>query len=149
MAEDTPTRYVPRPNRLGIRGWVYAGRYTFERYMYILHRVTGVGLILYLLLHIYETGLRTHGAEVWSRTMALFESPLFLVGEYLLFAAFVYHAANGIRLLATELGFFLGQPSPPIYPYASSMKRHRPVTYAMMVLAALVIVVGGFEFFRH
>lgn len=149
MAEDTPTGYQPRPNRLGVRGWVYAGRYSFERYMYILHRLTGVGLILYLLVHIYETGMRTRGPEVWSSTMTLFESPPFLVGEYLLFAAFVYHAANGIRLLATELGFFLGRPSPPIYPYASSVKRHRPLTYVMMALAAVVIVVGGFEFFRH
>ena len=35
-----PTGYN---NRLGIKGWVYAGRYTFERYLYLGHRLSGSG----------------------------------------------------------------------------------------------------------
>ena len=27
---------------------------------------------------------------------------------------------NGVRLLLTELGFFLGKPKEPVYPYSSS-----------------------------
>lgn len=148
MDRESTGGAVPRPNRLGVRGWGYAGNYSFERYMYVLHRLTGIGLILYLPLHVFETGQRTRGEEVWESLMALFSTPVFEVLEYLLFAAFVYHAANGIRLAATELGFFMGKPQPPVYPYASSIRRHRPLTYLMMLLAALVIVVGGVEYFR-
>jgi succinate dehydrogenase / fumarate reductase cytochrome b subunit len=146
MDRESTGGAVPRPNRLGIRGWVYAGRYSFERYLYVLHRVTGVGLILYLLLHIFETGQRMRGEETWESLMALFAQPAFVVVEYLLFVAFVFHAANGIRLAVTELGFFLGTPSHPVYPYASSVKRHRPLTYAMMALAAVLVVLGAFGF---
>lgn len=138
---------VPRPNQLGLKGWVYAGKYSVERYLYLLHRLTGVGLILYLLLHIIETGQRLAGAEPWTALMALFETPVFKALEYALFAAFVFHALNGVRLMLTELGFFLGRPAQPIYPYASSVKRHRPLTFALMALAALLLVLGGSSLF--
>ncbi|MCZ7568169.1 MAG: succinate dehydrogenase, cytochrome b556 subunit [Ardenticatenaceae bacterium] len=147
MNAEMKARPAPRPNQLGVKGWMYAGRYSIERYLYVLHRLTGIGLIVYLLLHIIETGQRVAGAPAWGALMALFETPVFKALEYLLFAAFVFHGLNGIRLLLTELGFFLGRPAQPVYPYASSVKRHRPLTFALMALAALVLAFGGFSFF--
>lgn len=134
-------------NRLGLKGWVYAGRYTFERYLYLAHRVTGLGLIAYMLLHIIETANRMNGQAAWAGLMALFASPLFKVIEYLLFAAAVFHAMNGVRLILVELGFFLGKPKEPIYPYSSSVMRHRPLTYVIMALAGLIIILGGSSLF--
>jgi len=134
-------------NRLGLKGWAYAGRYTFERYLYLGHRLSGIGLIAYMVLHIIETANRMRGEQAWAGLMALFASPLFKVIEYLLFAAAVFHAMNGVRLLLTELGFFLGKPKDPIYPYSSSVMRHRPLTYVIMALAGLIIILGGSSFF--
>ncbi|HVN55406.1 MAG TPA: succinate dehydrogenase, cytochrome b556 subunit [Anaerolineaceae bacterium] len=133
----------PRPNYLGVGGWFYAGRYSIERYLYILHRLSGLGLILYLLLHVIESGIRMQGAEAWTALMALFTSPLFKFFEYVVFVGFIFHALNGLRLKLTELGFFLGKPAQPVYPYDSSLKRHRPLTYALMALAAILIVLGA------
>ena len=65
----------------------------------------------------------------------------------MLFAAAVFHAMNGVRLLLTELGFFLGKPKEPVYPYSTSVKRHRPLTYVIMVLAGLIMLLGGSSFF--
>jgi succinate dehydrogenase / fumarate reductase cytochrome b subunit len=144
MNANTPKSY---PNRLGLRGWAYAGRYSFERYLYLGHRLSGLGLIAYLVLHIVETANRMRGEEAWAGLMALFASPLFKVIEYLLFAAAVFHAMNGMRLLLTELGFFLGKPKEPVYPYSTSVKRHRPLTYVIMVLAGLIMLLGGSSFF--
>ena len=137
----------PYPNRLGLKGWAYAGRYSFERYLYLGHRLSGLGLIAYMVLHIVETANRVRGEEAWAGLMALFASPPFKVIEYLLFAAAVFHAMNGVRLLLTELGFFLGKPKEPIYPYSTSVKRHRPLTYVIMVLAGLIMLLGGSSFF--
>lgn len=139
-----PTAYN---NRLGLKGWAYAGRYSFERYLYLGHRLSGLGLIAYMVLHIIETANRIRGEEAWAELMALFASPPFKVMEYLLFAAAVFHAMNGVRLLLTELGFFLGKPVEPVYPYSNSVKRHRPLTYFIMVLAGLIIILGGSSFF--
>lgn len=137
----------PSPNHLGIKGWVYAGRYSIERYLYILHRVTGLGLILYLLLHIVETGQRVSGPAQWGALMALFDSPIFRILEYVVFVGFVFHALNGLRLLVTELGFFLGKPAQPVYPYPSSLRRHRPLTFALMALAAVALILGASSLF--
>ncbi len=48
-------------NRLGIWGWLGGGRWGVERYAYILHRLTGLGILLYFLMHIVVTSLRAFG----------------------------------------------------------------------------------------
>jgi succinate dehydrogenase / fumarate reductase, cytochrome b subunit len=144
MNSKAPKSY---PNRLGVKGWAYAGRYSFERYLYLGHRLSGIGLIAYMVLHIIETANRMRGEQAWAGLMALFASPPFKVIEYLLFAAAVFHALNGVRLLVTELGFFLGKPREPVYPYSTSVKRHRPLTYVIMGLAGLIIILGGSSLF--
>jgi succinate dehydrogenase / fumarate reductase cytochrome b subunit len=63
------------------------------------------------------------------------------------FAAFAYHAFNGIRLFFAEIGIGLGKPIRPIYPYRVSIHRQRPIFIVVMMLAAVVIVVGGYDFF--
>ena len=135
------------PNRLGIKGWVYAGKYSFERYLYLGHRISGLGLIAYMVLHIVETANRIRGEHAWAELMALFASPPFRVIEYLLFAMAVFHAMNGVRLLLVELGFFLGKPKDPVYPYSTSVLRHRPLTYVIMIITFVVIILGGSSMF--
>jgi succinate dehydrogenase / fumarate reductase cytochrome b subunit len=137
------------PNRLGIKGWMYAGKYSLERYLYLGHRISGLGLIAYMVLHIVETANRIRGEQAWAELMALFASPPFKVIEYLLFAMAVFHAMNGIRLILVELGFFLGKPKEPVYPYSTSVLRHRPLTYAVMIITFVVIILGGSSLFFH
>jgi succinate dehydrogenase cytochrome b subunit len=135
-----PTAYN---NRLGLKGWVYAGRYSIERYLYLGHRISGLGLITYMVLHIVETANRMRGEEAWASLMALFASPPFRVIEYLLFCMAVFHAMNGLRLIFIELGFLLGTPQEPVYPYKSSVMKHRPLTYVMMLITFVVMVLGS------
>jgi len=144
---DSNSKSTAYNNRLGLKGWVYAGRYTFERYLYLAHRLSGLGLLAYMVLHIIETATRMRGEQAWAGLMALFASPPFKLIEYLLFAAAVFHAMNGVRLLLTELGFFLGKPKEPVYPYSSSIMRHRPLTYVIMALAGLIMILGGSSLF--
>jgi len=130
-----------------MRGWIYAGKYSFERYLYLGHRLSGLGLIAYMGLHIVETANRLRGEEAWAGLMALFASPPFKVIEYLLFVAAVFHAMNGIRLILVELGFFLGKPATPIYPYKTSVLRHRPLTYVVMIIALVLMILGSSSMF--
>ena len=135
------------PNRLGIWGWVGGGRWGVDRYLYSLHRVTGLGILLYFVLHIFVTAARARGEAAWNESMALVTGPLFVIGEYLVFVAFAFHALNGIRLVLVELGFGVGKPIEPVYPYKTSLDVQRPLALGAMVLAGLVIVLGGFDFF--
>jgi succinate dehydrogenase / fumarate reductase cytochrome b subunit len=135
-----------RPNRLGIVGWVSGGRWGLERYLYTLHRVTGLGLLLYFVMHVVVTSSRALGEEAWSRAMGSVTGPLFTFGEYLVFAAFAFHASNGIRLALVEMGVGIGRPIEPVYPYRTSVHVQRPLAIVAMALAALIALVGGTGF---
>ncbi|HEY49668.1 MAG TPA: hypothetical protein G4O13_06445 [Dehalococcoidia bacterium] len=130
------------PNRLGIKGWIWGGNYTIERYLYTLHRITGLGLLLYITLHLVMNGFRLGGAESWTDLMSFFSGPGFKFGEYLVMAAFIIHALNGGRLILQHLGYTLGKPKPPVYPYVDSLRRRRPILWIMLfIIAALAIYV--------
>jgi succinate dehydrogenase / fumarate reductase cytochrome b subunit len=136
-----------RPNRLGIWGWLGGGSWGWERYLYTLHRVTGLGLLAYFLMHIIVTSTRALGKQPWENAMASVSGPLFTLGEYLVFAAFAFHAVNGIRLGLVELGIAVGKPIEPVYPYRTCLDVQRPLAVGVMVVAAVVAVLGGLNFF--
>ena len=138
----------PRQNYLGVGGWVWAGRYGLERYLYLLHRITGLGLLLFVILHlIMTTFFRVQGQGLWEATMTILHNPWFKFGEYLVVVAFSYHALNGLRLILQELGFALGKPTPPIYPYKDSLRKKRPVTITVMVVVVVLAGLFLFDFF--
>jgi succinate dehydrogenase / fumarate reductase cytochrome b subunit len=136
-----------RPNRLGLWGWLGGGRWGGERYLYTLHRVTGLGLLLYLLMHVVLTSARALGQASWDEAMGMVTgSWVFTVGEYLVFVAFAFHALNGVRLALVELGFAVGRPIEPVYPYRTSLDVQRPLAVGAMLLTAILVVVGGLDF---
>ena len=137
----------PRQNYLGVGGWVWAGNYKLERYLYLFHRVTGLGMLLFVIFHLIETTFfRIQGQSVWEATMRLLHNPVFEVGIFLVAIAFVYHALNGLRLILQELGFALGKPIPPIYPYKDTLRKKRPLTIAMVAVIVILALVFLFDF---
>lgn len=133
------------PNRLGVWGWLGGGRWGVERYLYSLHRLTGLGLLFYFLLHIFVTSSRALGKESWEASMQAVSSPLFVWGEFLVFLAFVFHALNGLRLVLIELGYAVGKPEDPVYPYRSSLNSQRPLLVVVMIVAAIIVGAGGYD----
>ncbi len=140
-----PARY---DNRLGIWGWFGGGRWGPERYAYALHRLTGVAILLYFMMHVVVTSLRAAGIYLWTKGN-FFDAPVFRVGEFLVFAAFAYHACNGVRLILVELGLAVGKPFEPVYPYQTSIGVQRPLLIAMMLVAGVLLAGGGAELLRH
>jgi succinate dehydrogenase / fumarate reductase cytochrome b subunit len=131
-------------NRLGIWGWLGGGRWGVERYAYILHRLTGLGILLYFLMHIVVTSLRAEGIYLWAGNGPLHHD-VFEWGERMVFAAFAYHACNGIRLVLVELGFAVGKPIEPVYPYKTSLNVQRPLLIGMMILTAILLAIGAYS----
>lgn len=131
-------------NRIGIWGWLGGGRWGIERYAYSLHRLTGLAVLLYFLLHIVVTSLRAKGIYLWTGT-GFFHKPIFRFGEYLVFAAFAYHACNGIRLVLVELGVAIGKPIEPVFPYKTSLRVQRPLLIAVMIVALILLAAGGYS----
>ena len=136
-----------RPNRLGIKGWFYGGRYGVERYLYALHRLTGLAILLYLVLHIIVVGQRAWGENAWKSIMAVVDQPVFHFLEYLLFIAVFYHMLNGLRLFFVEYGFLVGRPHQPVYPYRFSIHRQRVWAILVLIFALIFAVLGYLDFF--
>ena len=92
-----------------------------------LHRFSGLGVLLFLLIHILDTGLVLFGPQVYDRVIKLYVHPLFRLGEVGLAAAVLYHALNGIRI--TVLDFF-----PELSP------RQRQFFYGVLSVFALLFL---------
>jgi succinate dehydrogenase / fumarate reductase cytochrome b subunit len=140
-------RRARRTNRLGLWGWLGGGRWGPERYLYTLHRLTGLGILAYFIAHIFVTSSKALGREAWTRAMENVTGPIFTAGEFLVFAAFAFHALNGIRLILVELGVGVGRPIEPVYPYRTSLGVQRPLAVGAMILAAAAVALGGMDFF--
>lgn len=69
---------------------------------WLLHRVTGVGVLLFLLAHIVDTALIGFGPEAYEHALALYRLPIFKLGEIALVLAVVYHSVNGIRVILVD-----------------------------------------------
>lgn len=86
------------PWRPGPRAWWQAwGRHP-GYWAFVLHRITGIGLIAYLVLHLWMLRLLVEGQQAWDAFIQLAKSPLFLALDGLLLAGLVYHGLNGLRL---------------------------------------------------
>ena len=82
-------------------GSVYKGR--TGMWLYLFHRITGVALFGYLLLHIISTALILAGPEVYEGAEAIYKNFYFRLGEVGLMAAVLAHAINGLRIIAVDL----------------------------------------------
>lgn len=72
------------------------------QWSWLLHRVTGVGVLVFLCLHILDTALVVLGPEHYDRVIALYRLPAFRLGEIALFAALLFHALNGLRIILMD-----------------------------------------------
>jgi succinate dehydrogenase / fumarate reductase cytochrome b subunit len=79
------------------------------QYSWLLHRVTGVAIILFLFAHVIDTAVVGWGPEAYDRVVSVYENPVVRLLELGLVAAVVFHSLNGIKI--TILDFFPGLAS--------------------------------------
>ena len=72
------------------------------QWSWALHRITGVGVLVFLCLHILDTFLIILGPEHYNAIIALYRVPLFRVMEVGLFASVLFHALNGVRIILID-----------------------------------------------
>lgn len=100
---------------------------------YILHRITALGLTLYLFLHLGVLGLLARGPEGYDQFLVLAHSPLFVFGELLVVAAGILHGLNGMRIALTTLGV--------------SVTRQKQLFFGLMAIAVIAILIFGIRMF--
>ncbi|MHB9146367.1 MAG: succinate dehydrogenase, cytochrome b556 subunit [Symbiobacteriia bacterium] len=123
---ESPVRAIPdllpRNYKPGMWAW-------------LLHRITGLGISLFLLLHIWEiTSVSRGGGTAFDLRMAGLRNPLAAAGEFILFLAVVYHGINGVRVLLFDVGI--------------GVRRQKPLFWGVLGISALIIVLGASTFMR-
>ncbi|NHM28779.1 succinate dehydrogenase, cytochrome b556 subunit [Desulfofundulus sp. TPOSR] len=79
---------------------------TVGMWAWLFHRITGLALVFYIILHIVLMGTSLlRGPETFNSVLGfLMGSTLFLILDLLLAAAVLYHGLNGIRILLFDIG---------------------------------------------
>lgn len=72
------------------------------QWAWILHRVTGLGVVLFLMLHIFDIFLMAAGKETFETFLDLYTAAPFRILEAGLIFAVIYHALNGARVIIVD-----------------------------------------------
>jgi len=96
---------------------------------FILRRITGVALVLYLFMHMWVIGSAMLGPETFDARLNMVQTPIFKVLEVGLLAAVVYHAFDGLRLI--------------IVHYFNVTEYRKSLFYAAFGVAAILTIAGG------
>ena len=131
-------------NKEGIKGMANPRRYGIERVAYLLMRLSGLGLLVYFVVHIYETSNILRGRVGWDEMLAMTQTTEGHIFLAIIIGMCVFHTGNGIRVMLGHGGVGVGKPTRPDYPYTplSQNARHKIGIYSSIVLAAIAMMYG-------
>ena len=87
----------PRPKR-PLRSWFDVRRRRVGSWAFALNRLTGLGLTLYLFLHLGILTILLQGESAWNDFVEIVKSPLFLFFDVVLIFGLIFHGLNGLRV---------------------------------------------------
>lgn len=123
-----PGNRIPR-----FAGWFDPRSRKVGTLAFILNRITGLGLTLYLFMHLIMLGKLARGPESYDSFIALVKNPIFIAGEFLVVVAGLIHGLNGLRIALTSFGV--------------SVPRQQRLFYIVAVLAAAGSIVFAVRMF--
>lgn len=97
------------------------------QWSWIFHRLTGVGVLLFLFVHILDTFLILLGPDHYNQFIAMYRMPVFRFLEVGLFAAVLYHSVNGLRITLFDC-------------WVELTRLHRQMFYAQMIVFVVVMI---------
>jgi len=101
-SSPSATPVISMPNRPA--GTLYRGREGM--WSWVLHRITGVSIYFFLLVHILDTALVRVSPEAYNIVIKSYQTPLMGVAEIGLVAAIGFHALNGLRIILVDFWSF-------------------------------------------
>lgn len=113
------------------RGTLYRGNEGM--WSWVGHRITGVVIFFFLLVHVLDTSLVRVSPEAYDAVIGTYQNPLMAVGEVGLVAAVVFHAFNGLRIILVDF-------------WKGGTKFHKQMLWGVLIL--WVVTVAAFSI-RH
>src|SRR5690625_1942673 len=93
------------------------------------HRISGMLIFLFLLVHVLYTALVRVSPEAYNEVIGHYKTVVFGLGEVGLVAAVVFHALNGLRIILVDF-------------WSGGTRHHRKMFWG--VVALWVLLMAGF-----
>jgi succinate dehydrogenase / fumarate reductase cytochrome b subunit len=94
---------------------------------WVAHRAAGVGIFFFLVMHVIDTSLVRVSPEAYNEVIGSYKTPLFGLVEAGLVGAIVFHAFNGLRIIAVDAS-----------PWA--LRHQRGLAWAVWISFAIVMI---------
>jgi succinate dehydrogenase / fumarate reductase cytochrome b subunit len=110
-------------------GWLDPRGRAIGSWAFAVNRVTGLGLVFYLYLHLAVLSLLLGGESSWNDFLELATTTVFLLLDVLLLFGILFHALNGVRVALVGSG---------IVPH-----RQKALFWAGTVIGTIALVYGA------
>jgi len=118
----------------GPLGTLYRGREGM--WAWLLHRITGVAIFFFLVVHVLDTALVRLAPEAYNQVIGMYHTPIMAIGEAGIVAAVTLHALNGIRIILMDA-------------FSWGPRLQRRMFYGVLALFVLVMAVFTPIHFNH
>jgi succinate dehydrogenase / fumarate reductase, cytochrome b subunit len=110
-------------------GWFDPRGRTIGGWAFAVNRITGLGLVFYLYLHLAVLSLLLGGADAWNDFLRIATTTVFLLLDVLLVFGLLYHGLNGVRVALIGTGLVPG--------------RERALFWAGTVIGTIALIAAG------
>jgi succinate dehydrogenase / fumarate reductase cytochrome b subunit len=134
-AEERTLRGPVRRKGVGVptSGWFDPRGRALGGFAFAVNRITGLGLVFYLYLHLAVLSLLLRGEHAWSDFLRIATSWAFLSLDLLLLFGLLYHGLNGIRVALVGTG---------IVP-----NRHKALWWSLGVIGTIALLGGAMHIY--
>lgn len=115
-------------------GTLYRGREGM--WSWVAHRITGISVFFFLYVHVMDTALVRVSPEAYDLVIATYKTPIVALLEVGLVGAVLYHALNGLRIIAVDF-------------WAQGPRYQRQMLWGIVGLWLLVMVPGAYFMMMH
>jgi succinate dehydrogenase / fumarate reductase, cytochrome b subunit len=112
-------------------GWLDPRGRTLGHVAFVGNRITGLGLVFYLYLHLAVLSLLLRGAEAWNDFLEIATTTVFLLLDVLLLFGLLYHGLNGLRVTLVGTGYV--------------PNRQKALWWSGAVVGTLLLTLGAFR----
>ena len=102
---------------------------------WLLMRITGVGIVIFLPIHVWGLQTMLSGPEAFNRYIQLYSHPVFKLGEIALLGAVIFHALNGIRVMLVDFG--------------TGWRDHKMLFWIVAAAGAIVFITGAVPMIKN
>ena len=103
---------------------------------WVLHRITGVSVFFFLLVHVLDTALVRVSPQAYDLVIASYKTPIVNLLEVGLVGAVLYHALNGLRVILVDF-------------WAKGPRYQRQMTWAIAIVWVVLMLPGTYFMLKH